>query len=347
MFESAIMINTRSCTAPLSGVQRYIREICRELAGRLQEVAPLRPLSGVVGHLWEQSILPSVVKNRLLWSPSNTGPLSLENQVVTIHDVASLDHPEWFDTRFAQWYRWLIPRLIRRVKHVITVSDFSKSRLLDISGVDESRIAVIANGVNRAFHPRSSAEVRTVLSQLKIPALYFLAVGSIEPRKNLGRLLEAWSICEPRIGNNVHLVIAGDVGQRHVFRGVELKRLPQRVHLAGFVPDEYLPALYTGSIALVYPSAYEGFGLPVAEAMASGTVPLTANSTSLPDTVGNAGILFDPCNVVEMAEAMVTVFENESLRDHLRQCALRQSERFSWEKTAARSLRVLEHAAAS
>src|SRR6516165_10319995 len=130
----------RAQTAGLRGVQRYIAELQTRLKDRLTTVAPDRPMQGVRGHVWEQSALPRIVGDGLLWSPANTGPLRVASQVITIHDIALLDHPEWFNSVFAVWYRWLTPALIKRVRQVITVSRFSRERLLALANIDESKI---------------------------------------------------------------------------------------------------------------------------------------------------------------------------------------------------------------
>jgi glycosyltransferase involved in cell wall biosynthesis len=342
-----ILINVRSQSAPLTGVQRYVREMCEQLAASVEEVGPHRHLAGVTGHLWEQSILPGRVRGSLLWSPANTGPLRVRNQVVTIHDLATLDHPEWFSPRFAAWYRWLIPRLVRTVRRVITVSQFSKARLLELTGIDEARIVVVPNGVNKRFFPRSADEIERVRRSLQIPTQrYVLSLGSIEPRKNLATLLQAWSRCHDRLENDITLVIAGARGETHVFRNAGLSEVPERVHFTGFVPDDALPALYGGALALIYPSIYEGFGLPVAEAMATGTVAIVANNTSLPEVVGDSGVKVDPKDADEIADALLTICGNESLCAALRERAIRESARFDWETSARLSLNVLGEAAA-
>jgi glycosyltransferase involved in cell wall biosynthesis len=342
-----ILINVRSRNAPLTGVQRYIGEMCDQLKGRIRWVGPRRPLLGIAGHLWEQSILPGIVGAGLLWSPANTGPLRVTNQVVTIHDVAPLDHPEWFNARFAHWYNWLIPRLVKRARYIITVSKFSRNRLLELPGTEESRIVVIPNGVNERFCPKEQTEVETVKERLAIPAArYFLSLGSIEPRKNLARLLAAWSRCHNMLDQDISLVVAGARGPSYIYRGVTMNEAPPRVHFTASVPDDCLPALYSGAIALIYPSIYEGFGLPVAEAMASGCVSVVSNSTSLPEVVGDAGLTIDPFNVDELANALVTICRDESLRSSLREKAIRESARFKWELAAQSALSVLERAAA-
>jgi hypothetical protein len=124
-------------------VQRYTRELCRRLNGRIRVVFPERALHGITGHLWEQMVLPGILKGSLLWSPANIGPLTVSRQVLTIHDLASLDHPEWFDRRFSKWYRSIIPLLARRVRRVITVSEFSKQRLVELTHIPESHVSAI------------------------------------------------------------------------------------------------------------------------------------------------------------------------------------------------------------
>src|SRR6267154_3859549 len=272
MNSRGIVVNLRSQGAGLTGVQRYSQELCARLNRGIDTVTPRRPLHGIAGHLWEQTGLPVRVATRLLWSPANTGPLAVERQVLTIHDVAPLDHPEWFESKFATWYGWMIPALARRVRCLITVSEFSKRRLVLNTGIDESRVHVIPNGVSERFHPRNIDTIREVLTRLRVPTeRYVLTLGSIEPRKNLSRLLEAWRISAPRLPDDVWLVIAGAQGKGHIFAMTQLGEIPLRVYSTGFVQDEDLPALYSGAMAMVYPSIYEGFGLPVLEAMAAGT----------------------------------------------------------------------------
>jgi glycosyltransferase involved in cell wall biosynthesis len=341
-------MNVRAQGPPVAGVQRYVREMRDQLKHWVRQVAPHRPLLGTAGHLWEQCMLPGMLGDDLLWSPANTGPLRVAKQVVTIHDLAPLDHPEWFSARFAAWYGWLIPRLVKRVRRVITVSNFSKNRLLERTSIEESRVAVIPNGVNHDFFFRRTAEEITSLKRRLgvLTPRYLLSLGSIEPRKNLGTLLSAWSRCQPLLGDDITLVIAGARGARHVFRNAGIMDLPPQVCLTDSVPDDWLPALYSGATAFIYPSFYEGFGLPVAEAMATGSVPIVSNSSSLPEVIADAGLTIDPSNVDDLAEALTKLCNDEALRNNLSELAMRESTRFSWERAAELSLTVLEQTAA-
>ncbi len=208
-------------------------------------------------------------------SPSNSGPLVVEKQVVTLLDVVPLDHPEWLNPKFAAWYQFLTPRLVKRVRSILTISEFSKKRIVAHCPLSESKVQVVHIGVDERFRPIDAHFVEQMRKKLAIPSVHYLvALGSLEPRKNLVRLLRAWASIVGRIPNDVWLVIAGAQGRRLVFGDVSFESLPPRVHLTGHVPDELLPALYSGAIAAPYLSIYEGFGLPPLEAMACGTPTL-------------------------------------------------------------------------
>jgi glycosyltransferase involved in cell wall biosynthesis len=337
----------RAQTAGLRGVQRYTAEVQARLKDRLKTIAPDRPMQGVRGHLWEQTVLPRIVGKGLLWSPANTGPVRVASQVLTIHDIASLEHPEWFNSVFAAWYRWLTPALIKRVRRVITVSQFSRERLLALANIDESKIVVIPEGVDTRFRVRGADEIARMRSELGIPSPhYLLSLAAMEPRKNLRRLLAAWSSCVTRLPREIWLVLAGSSAPSKVFSGVDMGDIPPRVHFAGFVADDSLPALYSGALALVYVSIYEGFGLPALEAMASGTVPIVADNTSLPEVVGDAGFQVNPYDVEDIAAAIERVIDDSELRRTLAARAARHSRQFNWECTATQTWNVLSEAMA-
>ena len=338
-----ILINTRCQTAPLSGVQRYAGELQRRIGSGLQSVAPPRPMQGVRGHLWEQLVLPRIARDAFLWSPGNSGPLTVRRQVLTIHDVASLEHPEWYSTPFAMWYRWMTLKLVHRVQRVITVSEFSKRRLVALSGVEESRVVVIPPGVNEDFHRRPSSEIEQVKRSLKIPsAHYVLSLGVREPRKNLRQLLVAWASCSPNLPDDVWLVVAGPGGSKRVFSDCGLGFVPSRVHFTGFVPDCDLPALYSGAVALVYVSLYEGFGLPALEAMACGTVPIISENAALPEVVGTAGLFVRPSDSEAIAACIKRIVREDGLRCKLQIAGVRHSVEFSWERTANLTWKILK-----
>ena len=343
MSAAAIVINARSAAARLTGVQRYIHEILDRDGGTIARIGPARALHGTQGHLWEQTVLPLLVKQRLLWSPANLGPLAVRRQVVTVHDIAPIDHPEWFTPRFRAWYQWLLPALVRRVTGIITVSQYSKDRLVERLGADPDRVAVIPNGVSDRFTAMSSASIQHMRARLDLgTGPYMLAVGSIEPRKNLRRLLEAWAKVQDRLPKNLELFIAGGVGVARIFgSSATLTALPERVRILGHVPDELLPALYSGALFFAYLSEYEGFGLPLVEAMACGVPTLTSRVTAMPEVAGDAAILVDPTSVDEIAVGIETLAMDDALRRDLALKALRRGKSYSWQATATATIDCL------
>lgn len=360
-----IVVNGRFATQRLTGVQRYAFEIIRRLSLSLcvispQPIAPeYESLANVtivdpigrfahksgLGHLWEQLALPRWMgKEDLLWSPCGAGPLAVENQVVTIHDIANLEHPEWFNLWFTQWYSFLIPRLVHKVKKVIVVSEYTKNRLTEMTGISPEKLEVIYNGIDDRFSPKSKEEISIAQKLLGLPsAKYILSLSSLEPRKNLHRLLEAWNIICHKLPKDIWLVLAGGKGKSAVFKDISFDSLPPRVYFTGYVPDEHLPALYSGAIAFTYVSLYEGFGLPPLEAMACGVPVITSNTTSIPEVVGDAAILVNPCDVEEIADSIYKLINDASLRERLRLLGLNRAKQFSWDKTAKQTWGLLNN----
>src|SRR5436190_21231443 len=198
-----VQVNGRFMRQRVTGMQRYAREIVARLGNRVELVEPSRAGHGIRGHLWEQVGLPCRLRNSLLWSPCTTGPLGVCCQVVTIHDCAFQDRAECFTPRFAAWLQWLVPRLARRVRRILTVSQFSKQRIADICRVPLEKIHVVYNGVDPRFRPATGEEISIVRAKFGLPEKYVLCVGSLEPRKNLPRLLEAWKlVSEQSISNH-------------------------------------------------------------------------------------------------------------------------------------------------
>ncbi len=344
-----IVVNCRILAAPTSGVQRYLLELLPHLHAYMdapmdgvKEMRPAQAMMGIRGHLWEQLILPRQLGQALLWSPASTGPLWVTNQVVTIHDMAPLDHPEWFARRFSWWYSNVVPRLAKTCRKIITVSEFSKSRILFHCDVPEDKVVVIANGVSARFTGIEPQQIHAARQHLHLPHQYVLSVGSIEPRKNLPRLLAAWQRILPHIPRDVGLVIAGLKGKERVFSNSgALGALPERVHLTGFVADDFLPGLYAGALAFVYPSYYEGFGLPPLEAMTAGTPVIAGSGSALEEVVGEAGVMVSPFDKGGMAEAMKNLILDPQLRSQLIQKGQERARLFTWQKAAQQTAILL------
>jgi glycosyltransferase involved in cell wall biosynthesis len=293
------------------------------------------------GHLWEQLYLPAQLQRRLLWSPGNTGPIGVRRQVLTVHDMASLDHPEWFERKFALWYAALLPRLIRNVRAIITVSYFSKERIVRLTGVKPERVHVIFNGVDRRFRPADPETVKQVRSDFDLDRPYILFVGSLEPRKNLRILFEAW-----RLGgfDGATLAVVGASG--HLFPRLQLDSIPEGVRMLGDVEDDVLPALYTGAAGFVYPSIYEGFGLPPLEAMACVCPVAVSNIPAHREVCGETAMYFDPFSPKDLSSKLEWLLRLDSAsRAWLAEQGSHHAARYTWESAASDTWRILKLAA--
>lgn len=322
------------------GKGRYdlVLAVPREAAFELRDGMRLfQDMSRLPGHLWEQIRLPAIMKKTgadLLWSPCGSGPLLVRKQVVTVHDASVLACPECFKWGYRTFHKTLLPLLCRRVLRLVTVSEFSKSELLSYKiGADE-RISVIHNGVNaKAFADRSR----------KIPmegGEYILSVGSRDPRKNVTRLLKAWASIPSKLKDGFRLVIAGDGGR--VFARETLKDVPRDVVFLGFVAEQDLASLYAGATVFVYPSIYEGFGLPPLEAMVCETPVIVSNTASLPEVCGDAALYCDPFSVESIAQKIVQLLGDSSLREQLRRKGLERAGEFTWHKAATELMQVFD-----
>jgi glycosyltransferase involved in cell wall biosynthesis len=339
--DAPITVNARFHVHRKTGMQKYAHELASRFNGQVREIRPDRPLKGPLGHLWEQCYLPKLASGSLLWSPNNTGPVVTRRQVCTIHDVIPIDHPEWFSAGFSSWYRWLMPLLARSAQHLIAVSEFTRSRLIELFSLNPAKVSVVLNGIGPEFAPREGNEISRTKQRLGIAGPYVLYVGSLEPRKNLARLLSAWDRVQKQCGD-VQLVITGlNKASSSVFSAVHIDKIPPRVTFTGYVEDEELPALYSGASVFVYPSLYEGFGLPPAEAMACGTPVITSGRTSLPEVVGTAAVLVDPEDADSIGAAIARVVNSESLRAQLRADGIQRAKRFQWDTAAKETWAIL------
>lgn len=333
-----IFVNGRFRSHKITGVQRYAHELTARL--RLPVFQPANKLKGWRGHAWEQTVLPARALHGLLWSPCAAGPVVASRQVVTIHDLSPLDHPEWFSPAYSAWYRLLLPRLVGSARHLIAVSEYTKQRLINRLNVPSEKITVIYNGRDPKFAANSSSS--------DLPALpsprYILSVGSLEPRKNLRTLLSAWASVLPELPADLWLVVVGS-GDTAVYKAALSGTLPARTHLTGYVDDRQLVALYTHCLAFVYPSLYEGFGLPPLEAMSCGAPVLTSSVTSLPEVCGTAAIYADPLNPLDLASKLKLISTDSSLRLQLRERGFAQAQLFSWENAAQKTMNLLQSAA--
>ena len=346
-----VQVNTRLLRHEQTGVQRYTVEVLKRLDGRMEQVRPTSfSGGGIPGHLWEQFVLPFRLDDRLFWNPTCPGPVAASNQVVTVHDLTVIEHPEWFDPKYALWHRLLIPLVLRRAQHVITVSQYTKDRVHARYGVPNRDITVVHNGVDDRFRPVSNDQVQKARNALDLPPNpYVLSLSAHEPRKNLGRLIAAWNHLQEQSAFETmpfeyppRLVLAGSTAQSDVFQDFSLGETSSDIIFSGYVPDELLPALYTGAEVFVYPSLYEGFGLPALEAMACGTSVLSSDTTSIPEVTGSAAMLVDPTRVEDIERGLRRLLANPDLRARLGDAGAQRAQSFTWERTASETWAVFE-----
>jgi glycosyltransferase involved in cell wall biosynthesis len=256
--------------------------------------------------------------------------------------------PETFKRRSWMQLRLTVRRTARRAAHIITVSEFSRDDIIKTYGIAPEHITVTPEAAPKHFAPADGKEVERVRAQYKIEGDYILAVGSIQPRKNLSLLLAAYSDLL-RARPQVKLPRLVLVGKRawlyaETLRSVSRLGLEAHVTFTGYVPERDLPPLYTGALCFVYPSYFEGFGLPPLEAMKCGAPVITGNRTSLPEVVGNAGLTVDPFDKDALAQAILHVIEDAALRDRLRALGLERARVFDWRETARLTLNAYERA---
>jgi glycosyltransferase involved in cell wall biosynthesis len=288
--------------------------------------------------IWEQVVQPWAARRAdldLLHCPAFVGPVAgTVPFVVTVHDLSFLLFPEGFRGGNRTYLRLMTGWSVRRARRVIAVSESTRQDLLRLYGLEPDRVDVIPNGVDAAFQPLPAGEVTAFRVKQGLPEHFLLFVGTLEPRKNVVRLVEAYArLPQPRCP----LLLVGGKGwfYERVFRRVEELGLTEEVHFAGYVPAEELPWWYNAATALVYPSLYEGFGLPALEAMACGTPVVTSTTSSLPEVVGQAGLLVEPTDVEALTAALQRVLQDAALRVQMRTAGLAQAAHFSWLGTAS------------
>lgn len=254
--------------------------------------------------------------------------------VQTLHDVLHCDRPEFFSSTQRQWRRLAYDAPARRATLVITVSEHSRERIVEHIGVPPERIHVIPHGVDtRRFYPSPAVGDDTLLAPLDLPERFVLYPAALWPHKNHRRLLEAVANLD---ASNLTLVLCGpEVNGRLALEGqIQRLGLQGRVRLLGFVDNDVLPALYRRAIATVFPTLYEGFGVPILEAMACGC-PVAASSVRPVDEIcGNAAILFDPEDVCSIAEGIQVVVEDRAVRERLRVTGLKRASHATWGEVA-------------
>lgn len=344
-----IVINARFLTQQVSGVQRFAEQLCLELANLRDDllfVAPhgirrsesaerlqVRCIGRHRGHLWEQLDLPLWLArqgNPPLLSLCNTAPLAWRNQIAAHHDITYVRHPESYSRRFRSVYRCLTPLLLRRARALVTVSEFSRSELCSHYRYPAERVHVVPNAVDARFQPPAG--------EAHASTPYLLAVASPAAHKNIRRMVQAFlrlKVCadtELRIIGGLHPAFAA---------APDIEGSP-RIRMLGRLDDAELVRQYQGATAFVFPSLYEGFGIPPLEAQACGCPVIAARAASIPEVLGESALYFDPRDIEDMAFCMTRVLLDEGLRADLRRRGQANVARYSWQRSAQQVSQLID-----
>lgn len=262
--------------------------------------------------------------------------------VLTIHDLSLLLHPAYHEPRLVRRARRRLPLMLRSAAMIIAVTESMKREICEHLNVTANRVVVTPEAPRRSFHRISLEDTMTTRRRLAIEADFILFVGTVEPRKNLITLVRALDEVLRHTSLRPQLVIAGGKGwlMDELFSFLEASPAKERVRFIGFTSDDDLRALYSSCRLSVYPSLYEGFGLPPLEAMACGAPVITSRIPAIEETVGSAALLVDPLNVTELARAIVGLWNDQQQREHLSAAGLQRASEFTWERTAQLTLDV-------
>lgn len=358
---------SRLSASERTGTERYSYELLAALAqldrwqpytlysnGLPSALPPLGPNFSLrslpLPRLWTHARLgPALIRERpgLLFVPAHVIPLLHPPSVVTIHDLGYLTFPEAHPARRRLELDLTTRWSLRAARHVIAISQATKADLVHHYGAEPERISVIHHGLSPAFRPPADhAQVAAVRAHHGLSEPYFLYVGTIQPRKNLAGLIEAFARALPRLDQGEALPLLALAGREGwlstaIRRRADELGIGERVRFLGYLPDQELPALLSAALAFVFPSFYEGFGMPVLEAMACGAPVLTANSTALPEVAGDAALLVAPSDRDAIAAGLIRLANEPALRAELRTRGLARAAQFTWERCARATLEVL------
>jgi glycosyltransferase involved in cell wall biosynthesis len=339
-----IVLNRRAATRPtITGVERWAAELIprlRALAPDRYVIAepPPRAAGRGRGQAWEQLALPLMARQLragLIFSPANLAPLLWPRNVVMVHDAAVLREPAAYSRAYGAWHRTVGVQCARRAQRVLTVSEFSRQELIELAGLDATRVTVVRGGVDERFNP--GADLERAARELGLSRPYVLTVGTDDRRKNLKALAQTAALLA-RTG--IELVWAGDA--RPYFAGTAGIDGARAV---GWVDDALLPGLYRGALAFVLPSRYEGLGLTCLEAMACGTPVVAADRAALPETCGAAALLVDPDQPDAVAAAVLRACTDSGLRDVLSAAGRRRAAELTWDRAARETHAILDRCA--
>lgn len=343
-----VIVNARFLAQRLTGVQRFSMELSLQLKRILGDkvifVSPyniiqteiarsldVKVIGKYTGYLWEQIELPLWLKchgTPKLLNLCNVAPLYYRNNYVTIHDITWVRYPNAYSSMFRMIYNFMIQRLCHNAKHLFTVSEFSHSEISHYYRIPLKKISVIYNAVDNKFSPVVDGQLRN--------EHYFVAVSSLKENKNFPVVLESFKRLQKRLPK-VKLYIIGDLQDKN-FRTVDLEEYMQdpQIRFLGRVSDEDLIRYYSNAIAFIFPSFYEGFGLPVLEAQACGCPVISSNCSSLPEVLHKSGLYNSPLDINGFIDKMIQLATDDVLRTGLIQQGFENIKRFSWENSAKR-----------
>lgn len=350
-----IVVNSRFLTQPITGVQRFSIELSLQLKKKLgsqvlfvspsnilhhdlAEILEVKVIGRRTGHAWEQFDLPLFLNQMgkpLLLCMGNTAPVVYRNKVSILHDVTFLRYPQTFSKKFLMFYRLVIPWVLLTSRHVFTVSNFSLEEIVSSYKIDRNKISVVYNAVDQKF---ACVEDKGLSADK-----YLFTVSSIKVNKNFGVAVNAFKIIQKRIPD-LKLYIMGDMNAdsfRNMGNLIEECSKNPNIKLLERVSDNDLIRYYSNAVAFIFPSLYEGFGIPVLEAQACGCPVISSNSSSLPEILGDSALMCDPNNTNEFANAVLKLVNHKSLKEILIDKGYENIKRFSWEKSAEKLLGYL------
>ena len=299
-------------------------------------------------HRWERwalGIEAARLGLDLLHSPDFIPPaFGYRHSVITVHDLNFLYYPQFLTAESRRYYNDQIAWAVGRTDHVLADSHATRTDLISMLGVEPDRVTVVHLAADPSYRPLPAEEAGKVISKYDLEPGYLLFVGTLEPRKNLPGLLQAYRLLRDEGAASVPLVLVGGKGWLYdeIFERVEALHLADHVRFLHDVPNAHLPGLYSAAGVLATPSFYEGFGLPALEAMAFGTPVVVSDRASLPEVVGEAGLLVNPDDPEDIARALSCALNDKALRAQIRERGLAQAACFTWEKAARETLAVYQ-----
>jgi len=359
-FHLRLAVDGSGLERPRAGVGVYTTEILRSMAvdrpdAELVVFGPRRAAMHVPGLTYRHLPRTRFIGRHLQWpaairslgpdayfGPAGAMPLGGVGSpaVITVHDLAIYRNPRWFPGRQPLSTRLVVPRSVLRADVVIAVSDHTAQDIVDIFGLDRGRIRVIPHGVSPKMRPMSGDELADARARLGLPERFILFVGTVEPRKNLETLLEAWVMMRDR----PDLVVVGSWGWLYEDIRERMSRLGPRMHHLDSVDPAELPAIYNAARVLAHPAWYEGFGLPPLEAMACGTPVIVSDRSSLPEVAGDAALVVPADQPEAWRRTLERVFDDTELAADLRRRGILRAAQFTWSRSAAATWDAIDDA---